>query len=231
MTRVVLVHGSGRAGAAAWPEQRLLAGRYDCLFLRRRGWETAGEPEAGDAEADAASILEHLAGTGGGHVVAHSAGAVSALLAAVRDPRLVHSLTLIEPAAFSLTRDLPATARHLATLAPLYAERDRLSADAFAHRFTQLLTGQGDGAPTGVDARRLQRQQPPWEAPLTIVPGVPTLVVTGGWEPVYEEVATFLVSTGACHVVAPGGHRPHDTAEGHAAIAGFLAERQASAAA
>ncbi|MEH0109122.1 alpha/beta fold hydrolase [Tersicoccus sp. MR15.9] len=230
MTRVVLVHGSGRAGAAAWPEQRLLAGRYDCLFLRRRGYEASGEPARGDAEADAASILEHLEPARGGHVVAHSGGAVSALLAAVREPGLVRSLTLIEPAAFSLTRDLPATARHVAAFAPLYVARERLSADAFAHRFTELLTGTGDGAPTGVDAVRLQRQQPPWEAPLTIVPGVPTLVVTGGWEPVYEEVATFLATTGARHVIVPGGHRPHDTAAGHAHIAGFLAELERDAA-
>ncbi len=32
-------------------------------------------------------------------------------------------------------------------------------------------------------------QAPPWDAPLQIVPGVPTLVLTGGWEPLYEEIA------------------------------------------
>ncbi len=72
------------------------------------------------------------------------------------------------------------------------------------------------------DAARLRLQSPPWEAPLSIVPGMPTLVSTGGWEPLYEEVAEYFAGTGAVHCVAPGGHRPHDTAEGEAFIRDFL---------
>nr|WP_083955934.1 hypothetical protein [Tersicoccus phoenicis] len=151
MSTVVFVHGSGRAGAAAWPEQHLLAGRYDCLFLRRRGFETGQEDLRGDAEAD-------------------------------------------------------------------------------ARRFTALLTGHDGDAPTGPAARRLAGQQLPWEAPLGIVPGMRTLVVTGGWEPLYEEVAGFLASTGARHVVAGRDHRPQDSADGQAVLAGFLAEVERAAA-
>ncbi|WP_426996112.1 alpha/beta fold hydrolase [Pseudarthrobacter sp. N5] len=71
----------------------------------------------------------------------------------------------------------------------------------------------------GHDAER------PWEAPLSIVPGVPTLVLTGGWEPMYEEVAHYLAATGAIHRTAPGAHRPQDSAEGAALVKQFLRRR------
>ncbi|WP_188668563.1 alpha/beta fold hydrolase [Tersicoccus solisilvae] len=192
MKRVVFVHGSDGAGAAAWPEQHLLAGRWDCLFLRRSGHEVAGQVREPDVDVDAASILSHLAAAGGGHLVAHDVGAVSALLAAVRRPDLVRSLTLFEPAAFALTRDLSVTAAHLTAAQP---------------------------AIPPVPAALVDRDTRP---DLGIVPGVPTLVVTGGWEPLYEEVAGFLASTGARHVVAGRDHRPQDDAEGHAVLTAFL---------
>jgi len=55
-----------------------------------------------------------------------------------------------------------------------------------------------------------------------IIPGVPMLVVSGGWEPAYERTARVLAESGAEHVVAPGGHRPQDSSEGAAAIKDFL---------
>ncbi|HET8879063.1 MAG TPA: alpha/beta hydrolase, partial [Arthrobacter sp.] len=67
-------------------------------------------------------------------------------------------------------------------------------------------------------------QAPAWEAPLHIVPGVPTLVLTGGWEPLYEEIAGYLRETGALHRTAPGGHRPQDSKEGDRAIRSFIAD-------
>ncbi len=56
------------------------------------------------------------------------------------------------------------------------------------------------------------------------MPGVPTLVLTGGWEPLYEEIAGYLRETGALHRTAPGGHRPQDSAEGDRAIRSYIAE-------
>ncbi|MFJ6078452.1 alpha/beta fold hydrolase [Pseudarthrobacter sp. NPDC092419] len=61
------------------------------------------------------------------------------------------------------------------------------------------------------------------EAPLHIVPGVPTLVLTGGWEPLFEEIAGYLRETGAVHRTAAGGHRPHDSVEGDRTIRRFIA--------
>lgn len=69
------------------------------------------------------------------------------------------------------------------------------------------------------------------EAPLHIVPGVPTLVLTGGWEPLFEEIAGYLRETGALHRVAAGGHRPHDSAEGDRIIRSFVRDAGRSLAA
>jgi len=55
-----------------------------------------------------------------------------------------------------------------------------------------------------------------------IIPGVPMLVISGGWEPAYERTARLLAESGAEHLVVPGGHRPQDSPEGAAAIKAFL---------
>ncbi|WP_043445788.1 alpha/beta fold hydrolase [Arthrobacter sp. L77] len=222
--RVVFVHGSGSFGAAAWPRQHGLSIDFDCLYVRRHGFSATEEPVATDHGRDQEIIADALGG--GGHVVAHSQGAVAAMMLAVERPDLVRSLTLVEPACFSLTAELPATAAHIALMTPLFAERHAMSDDDFLRAFVRRVFDADARTPATTDARRdaarLRLQSPPWEAPLAIVPGVPTLVLTGGWEPLYEEVAEYLAGTGAIHRVAPGGHRPHDTPEGDALIRSFL---------
>ncbi|MHA7264069.1 alpha/beta fold hydrolase [Arthrobacter sp. TMN-37] len=222
--RIVFVHGSGSFGAAAWPRQHGLALRYDCLFLRRHGFDAEAEPLPTDHAEDQRIITDALGD--GAHLVAHSQGAVSAMLAAVERPDLIRSLTLIEPACLSLTADLPVTAAHIDLVAPLFARRDALSDEEFLEEFVRLVFATEVEQPTTEDerrsARRLRLQSPPWTAPLHIVPGVPTLVLTGGWEPLYEEVAGYLAGTGALHRVTPGGHRPHDTDDGDRVVRDFL---------
>ncbi|MDK1329017.1 alpha/beta hydrolase [Arthrobacter sp. zg-Y1143] len=225
--RVVFVHGAGSFGAAAWPRQHGLALDYDCLFLRRHGYDAVAEPLPPDLETDIAIIREALGGRG--HLVAHSAGAVPAMLAALRDPAGVSSLVLCEPAVFSLTRDLPATTAHRELLQPLFDAAPGLSDAQYQREFVRrVFAAEAAAAPDEAGLRsaaRLRLQQPPWDAPLDIVPGVPTLVLTGGWEPLYEEVADFLVSTGAEHRQVGGNHRPQDTDSGAQAIREFLARR------
>ena len=234
--RVVFVHGAGSFGAAAWPKQHGMALDYDALFLRRHGYDPIAEPLETDFAADAAIVLRALADDGGseagGHVVAHSQGAIAAMMAAVERPDLVHSLTLVEPACLSLTAELPATAAHRALMQPLFEVRHHLSDEDFHREFVRRVSAahtpaQATLGATGPEdqreARRLRLQVPPWEAPLLIVPGVPTLVLTGGWEPLYEEIAGYLSETGAVHRTVPGGHRPQDSAEGNRVIRAFIA--------
>ncbi|ERI39104.1 alpha/beta hydrolase [Arthrobacter sp. TES] len=226
--RVVFVHGLGSFGAAAWPKQHGLALRYDCLFLRRHGFDPVAEPLESDISADVAILVDALADSGGGHVVAHEQGAISAMLAAVERPDLVFSLSLVEPASLSLTAELPATASHRALMQPLFDVRSQLGdADYEREYFRRAYAAEAGGLQTPEarrSARRLRLQAPPWEAPLHIVPGVPTLVLTGGWEPLYEEIAGYLRDTGALHRVAAGGHRPQDSADGDRFIRSFIAD-------
>ncbi|GAA3280909.1 hypothetical protein AAU01_32330 [Paenarthrobacter aurescens] len=178
--------------------------------------------------ADVAIVINALADSGGGHVVAHEQGAISAMLAAIERPELVHSLTLVEPACLSLTAELPATASHRALMEPLFDARTQLNdADYQREYFRRAFSAETGGLDTAEarrSARRLRLQAPPWEAPLQIVPGVPTLVLTGGWEPLYEEIAGYLQETGALRRVAAGGHRPQDSVDGDQAIRSFIAD-------
>ncbi|MHA7271641.1 alpha/beta fold hydrolase [Arthrobacter sp. HLT1-20] len=221
-TRIVFVHGVDGFGAAAWPAQHLLAGRYDCLFLKRTGFDAIEPPKATDFAADAQMVLNELGD--GGHVVAHSQGSVAAMMAAVQRPDLVHSLILIEPLLLSLTADLPATAAYSTHLAGLAVRSQELSDEDYLAEFNTLMAVV---AAPGVEtharlAARARLQAPSTEAPLHIIPGVPTTVITGGWEPLYEEVAEYLNATGAQHIVHRSGHRPQDSSDGAALIEGLL---------
>ncbi|GAC1488884.1 MAG: hypothetical protein NVS1B16_15780 [Pseudarthrobacter sp.] len=230
--RVVFVHGAGPFGAAAWARQHGMALKYDALFLRRHGFDAVAEPVESSFDADTAILLRSLAddgrGAAGGHVVAHAEGAISAMMAAVQRPDLVYSLTLVEPACLSLTAELPATAAHRALMQPLFDVRHQLGDDDFQREYVRRMFAVDLHQPESTEekrsARRLRLQAPSWEAPLQIVPGVPTMVLTGGWEPLYEEIAGYLKETGALHRIAAGGHRPQDSVEGDRTIRSFIAD-------
>lgn len=217
-TRIVFVHGIDGFGAAAWPAQHPLAGRYDCLFLKRTGFDAVEPPQATDFAADAEIVLNELGG--GGHIVAHSVGAVAAMMAAVKQPEVVRSLILIEPLLLSLTADLPATAAFCTRLEGLRERSAELSDEEYLAEFNTLMsvvTAPGH-EPRARSAARARLQAPSTEAPLHIIPGVPSTVITGGWEPVYEEAAEYLGATGARHIIHRSGHRPQDTTDGAALI-------------
>ena len=230
--RVVFVHGAGSFGAAAWPRQHGVALSYDALFLRRHGFDPLADPTESSFEEDTRILLSSLGddgrGIAGGHVVAHAQGAIAAMMAAVERPDLVYSLTLVEPACLSLTAELPATAAHIGLMQPLYNVRHQLSDEDFQREFVRRVYATDLQQPVTDEekrsARRLRLQAPSWEAPLHIVPGVPTLVLTGGWEPLYEEIAGYLRETGALHRTAAGGHRPHDSVEGDRIIRAFISD-------
>jgi pimeloyl-ACP methyl ester carboxylesterase len=230
--RVVFVHGAGSFGSAAWPRQHGMALSYDALFLRRHGYDPVAEPVESSFERDTAIVLRSLAddgrGAAGGHIVAHSQGAIAAMMAAVERPDLVFSLTLVEPACLSLTAELPATAAHIGLMQPLFDVRHQMNDQDFQREFVRRVYATDLQQPATAEekrsARRLRLQAPSWDAPLHIVPGVPTLVLTGGWGPLYEEIAGYLRETGALHLTAAGGHRPHDSLEGDRIIRSFISD-------
>jgi pimeloyl-ACP methyl ester carboxylesterase len=100
---VLLIHG-GVIAASYVPIMREPAlARYRLIRYHRRGYagSTKHEPGAsfgiGRQAADALALLRHL-GLERAHIVGHSYGGVIALQLALDAPRVVHSLTLLEPA-------------------------------------------------------------------------------------------------------------------------------------
>jgi pimeloyl-ACP methyl ester carboxylesterase len=156
--RVVFVHGLGSFGASAWPKQHGMALSYDALFLRRHGFDPVAEPLESDVAADIGIVLSSLADSGGGHIVAHEQGAISAMLAAVERPDLVHSLTLVEPACLSLTAELPATAFHRSLMEPLFDVRNQVNdADYEREYFRRAFSAEAGGLDSP-EARRSARR-------------------------------------------------------------------------
>lgn len=228
-TRIVFVHGMDGYGVAAWPAQHRLAGKYDCLFLKRTGFDAVEPPKPTDFAADARIVIDALGA--GGHVVAHAQGAIAAMMAAVLRPDLVRSLVVVEPLLLSLTADLAATAAHSTQVVNLQARSKELTDRQFLAEFNTLMavTTAPNTEPLGRLATRARLQRPSTEAPLHIIPGVPTTVITGGWEPLYEEVAQYLDTTGARHIIHRSSHRPQDTAEGAALIEELIATAETGA--
>ncbi len=106
---VLLVHG-GASPARTWSGLEHLSERWTLVYAYRRGFDPSPPPPGGrqDFELDAADVLGLLENRP--HIVAHSYGAVGALIAATRGPAQVRSLTLLEPALFLPVED-PEVAR------------------------------------------------------------------------------------------------------------------------
>lgn len=207
---VVFIHGSGSSGRSAWPRQVSLDGQRDCMFMER---VAPGDPP--DAVIQYLARLE-LAKS---DVVAHSYGAVTAMMLAQRHPDLVRSLVLIEPAALMLSRGMPATDAHVAAMAPVFARA--ADADTSDEEFSALFAdASGMPAPEVPNdilhrlVAQLRAIQPPWTLPVdaTIAARVPTLVVASDPSSMYGEVTAVLQQHGSRVEYLPGhGHRPHDS--------------------
>ena len=221
--RVVFVHGSGRSGSeGAWGDLPALLG-IERVVIDRAGFAPGEAPQLTDFAADADRVLEACAE--GAHVVASSYGGVAALQAAAASTGNVLSLLLCEPAAYSIARGEPAIERHVAAVSPVFARREDLDAAAFTVELLKAFGQQDPSPPAGaaetLRAERMRLQRPPWEATIDagVVDRIPTLVVTGGWNDEYEQIAARLVERGARHVVLEGaGHNP-ERADGFAQLA------------
>lgn len=204
---VVLVHGAGRSGPSAWPG----IARPDAVAL-----ELSMLPSL------AAQARAVAAATGPGDVlVAHSLGAVPALLALPLLAGPPRAVLLSEPALYDLVRGDAAIEAHIAAVEAARAAHRSDGAEAF-WRLARPIFGGGPFDPAGwaaerAGAERLATIESPWghgldqEAVRAALGGVPTTVATGGWSAEYEAIGTALSLLGARHVVLEGTHhRPHD---------------------
>lgn len=92
---VLLVHGDVAPGPT-WKAQEPLAERWRVVIATRRGFRMSPAADEHDADADARDLAKVLAREPA-HCVGFAQGAGGLMLAAVRSPDLVRSLTLIEP--------------------------------------------------------------------------------------------------------------------------------------
>lgn len=220
--RLVFVHGSGEAGAAAFPQQAAAFPHAAFPVLPGYGDD---EPAVGDVAAAAQTVALQSADADG--IVGFSYGGVVAAMAACMEE--APALVLIEPALFQLARDRPACARLIGRLEPIY--HDATLTDAtFERAFLRGLTGTDSGDAVTVEALRSSRRSrlhgAPWRHPVDAgcLAETRTLVLTGGWNDEYEEVAAALVDLGAEHAVLPGhGHRVIDHPDCSDRIRDFIA--------
>jgi pimeloyl-ACP methyl ester carboxylesterase len=211
---VLLVHGSLMDGPTTWARQRPLSERWGLRVVQRRGFGSSPATEGEDFEHDADDLCDLLVRPA--HVIAHSYGALSALLAATRRPGAVRSLTLIEPTSVTAGLEDPDIARAVGGIADWWMTAPRDPAK-FLAGYSALLGVRvpdlTDGS-AGLEAaaRYLRHCRPPWtaEVPWEIIAeaGIPTLVVSGGHSPALDAIAAAVARrTGGEHVLIRGsGH-------------------------
>lgn len=200
--RRVFVHGAGRRGADAWPSVVDESATFVSF--------PADAPVSSHVEILA---REHLGLDAVVH--AHSIGAVPAVLAAAtRGPA---GLVLVEPALYDLVRGEAVVERHIG----IVTEARTRAAVGDLRGFWAILRPLMFGGP--FDEVRWEAERPlaehwattnvPWGHGVRpgMLHGVPTMVVTGGWNDEYELIAARLVEDGAQHAVLTGAqHRPQD---------------------
>jgi pimeloyl-ACP methyl ester carboxylesterase len=211
---VLLVHG-GASPATTWSGLEHLSRRWTLLYAYRRGFDPSPPPPGGrqDFELDAADVAELLENRP--HLVAHSYGAVGAVIAATRQPAQVRSLTLLEPALFLPPGDPDVT--RLRRMGEAVLTRGLQSEPAILREFLKIAGAPvRDGAPLPEEVlhgvRRAQGSRPPAEARPTLdvllAAQIPALVASGGHHHVLERMCDAVASRlGARRTRTPGaGH-------------------------
>ena len=207
--RIVLLHGSVTPGWVTWNAQKPLADRFTLVVPIRSGYPPNPPLERIDFEDQARELLDML--EPGDQLVAHSYGAVVALLAAPGAP--LSSLTVVEPPAFGVARGHPAVEEFLARFAAETPSGPR----GYLEFFLPLVGSSArlpDELPPGLEAgaRAALAERSPHEAlvPLDELAATPypKLVVTGGHSAAFDAVGDVLERRlGARRAVLPGaGH-------------------------
>ena len=226
--RVLIVHGGVQGGLGGGPsnfaKQKILGDEgWRLEVVDRPGFGKTPSRGVDDMDADARWIAEMLGEKA--NLIGHSWGGAEALLAAARRPQAVESLILIEPAVRVLLSADPA----LASQPAIKADTERFAGvlmkaqtpSEYGIAFARSL-GSTEGKQTNAaaellesDPKRaasegcalLQARQAPFpamkQAAETVAKaGVPVLIITGGWNPLYDAGADILAKlTHGRHVV------------------------------
>jgi pimeloyl-ACP methyl ester carboxylesterase len=231
---VLFVHGSVSGGSSTWKAQYPLAERWTLLVLDRRGFGESPPAQGEDFDADARDVAEALGD--GAHLVAHSYGGLGALLAAAARPKAVHSLTLVEPMAYSVALDQERVRRSVEEVGA-YFDHQPADARVFLEGFFRLMGVEAkppDPLPPALErtTRLLMRCRYPWTARLPLddlaQAEFRSLVISGGHSPVFETVCDVLAARlGAEREVLSGaGHSvPRLGAPFNARLERFLTRR------
>jgi len=183
-SRVIFVHGTPGWGSDTFPDQLELADSFEVHLIDRRGYPDNPVADRVGFDVDTQDILGLLGD--GSHLVGQSYGGVGCLLAAARAPEKIRSLTVIEPAAYSIARDEPAIEeliRRLETM--LYGRAHETALDAYrAYAESFGMTLPDDLTLTEKELRSIEPiriERPAWEAdiPLEQLRGLPIAVVSG----------------------------------------------------
>lgn len=211
---VLLVHG-GAGPATTWSGLAPLRSRWTLASVHRRGFAPSPAPPAGrqDFDLDAEDLAKLLGDRA--HIVAHSYGALGAVLAATRRPAQVRSLTLIEPP-FFLPPDDPEVTRFRRMGDAVLA--DGLDTDPAILREFLCIAGApvADEGPlpeaVARGVRRAHGSRSPGEANLALDTlrhtDIPILVASGQHTPAIERMCdTIARQLHAQRLIAPGaGH-------------------------
>lgn len=204
----MFISGAGRSGSEAWPMQAVDVDRPDFHFIERV--DRSNDPRR------TVEVVRNLM-SAPCHVVAHSYGAIAALMLAERHPNLVRGLVLFEPATPALARGRSSVEAHIAAMTPVFmrCEDSAISDATFAEMFLLAMGVEPKGTAEQLEAEGelLRAIVPPWKFELdpTVPSRTPTLIVTGAGDPMYGEIAEAIAEEGAEHVELEGtGHRPQD---------------------
>jgi pimeloyl-ACP methyl ester carboxylesterase len=222
VTRLVLLHGSVTNARLTWARQHELAPEYELVLPNRPGFPPGPPVERVDFEAEVPWLSDLI--EPGDHLVGHSYGGVTALVAA---PELsLASLTVIEPPAFGVARGDPDVERWLEGAAAMPRGDVRTYVSAFlAHVGAPMTLPDPMPPDLAQGAEAFAHERWPSEAEIVLSPlPYPVLVVSGDHEPAFEAVADVLArGLRAERVVLPGaGHAPQIAPGFNDALRSFL---------
>ena len=214
-TPVVLVHGSLATGADEWSAQRPLANAGLRLIVPdRRGYGQSPVAAGEDFLVDAGDLAA-LMGSGA-HLVGHSYGGISAMIAAAHRPEATLSLTLLEAPVASVAEHDPNWRSLIDEMTTFWHQE--MSDEAWVVRFLRAVGSQPETLPSDLLVAAVEltplfrRGRPFFEADLPFddlaAASFPKLVVSGdhhrGFEAMSDALAQRIGASRA--VVAGAGH-------------------------